>query len=167
MITAAHHKPVVSLCLSCLNCNTAHHTLIHQLCCGLSCMCPDCRQRRRTWWSCVSKICLWGVCPRSPVSAPARWFFAVKDCWSSVSLSCRASTSVFLTSTQSCRMETSVSPGTGRAEMDGCSPKLQKTQAQVFGRNIFRSEMLVKPQIGMFHRIVCPMSGGHSRFYVC
>lgn len=79
-------------------------------------VCPGWRQRKRLWWSCVSTVCLWGVCPRSQVSAPARWSCAVKGWLSSARPSCRASTSVFLTSTHSCKMGTCVSRGTGRAE---------------------------------------------------
>lgn len=82
-----------------------------------ACLCADCRQRRRPWWSCVLRLCLWGACLRSPVSALPRWFNAVKDCWSSAPPTCKASRSVFLTSTLSCKMETCVSPGTGRADL--------------------------------------------------
>ena len=86
------------------------------------CVCAGCRWRRRLLWSCVSKICLWGACPRSPASAPVSWSSAVNDWWNSVTPSCRASTSVCLTSTLSCRTETCVSPGTGRAELRDMVP---------------------------------------------
>lgn len=81
-------------------------------------VCPGRRRRSRLRSGSVSTVCLWGVWPRSPVSAPARWSCAVKGWLSSARHSCRASTSVFLTSSQSCRMGTCVSPGTGRAELE-------------------------------------------------
>lgn len=34
-------------------------------------------------------------------------------------------------------------------------------------RSIFSSLMLCRQQIGMFHMIMCLMSGGHNRFHVC
>lgn len=122
----SHRKTVWSLLLitdcpfACYVCSVIHHTSYLQLCylLVLLCVCQGCRRRRRLWWSFVSRICLWGICLRSPVLAPARWSCAVKDWWNTAPPSCRVSTSVFLTSTQSCRTGTCVSPGTGRAELE-------------------------------------------------
>lgn len=144
MITACHHR--LSL-FACQVCSVIHHTSYWFISFVIDSdffVCSGYRWRRRLWWSIVSRVCLWGVYPRSPVSAPLKWSCAVKGWWSNAPPSCRASTSASLTSTQSCRTGTCVSPGTGRAELERHLPSFTLSNVE---KKCFSSLMLFRQQI--------------------
>ena len=122
-----------SVCVNVRGPDPDHRNLHPKPCCPV---CPGCRQRRMLGWSSVSRLFLWGVCPRSPVSVPAKWSCAVKDCWSSAPPSCRAYTSVSLTSTRSCRTGTCVFPGTGRAELERHCPSCRISLSPELERSV-------------------------------
>ena len=84
--------------------------------CPSVCVRPGYRGRRTRPLKSVSGACPWGASPRTPVWAAARCSPAADGSWSSGCPWRRGWWSASRTSTLSCRTETCVSPGTGRAD---------------------------------------------------
>lgn len=74
------------------------------------------RQRKKTSFRVVCRICLCAVCLKSPACRAVKWSPAAGVWWKRDPLRCRVFICASLTSIQSCRMGICVFPGTGKAE---------------------------------------------------